>query len=70
MKINLIPFTTPNFVSMERPAGLRQDGFKTDGVSFALKEIPAEDLAALCDTFREEIFKKAGKNDPMPIIKK
>ncbi len=59
MNIKLKPFNVPNFALQQMPAGHRNDV-----PSYPLKDIPAEDLAELCDTFRAEIFRKAGKTDP------
>lgn len=63
MKIKLRPFIVPNFVLLETGVGRRQDGFK-ESPSYPLKDVPAEDLAQLCDEFRAEVFRKAGKIDP------
>jgi hypothetical protein len=63
MKIDLLPFTIPNFVRMASKPGLRQEGFK-ESPAFPLADVPAEDLAALCDQFRADVFAKAGKPDP------
>lgn len=63
MKIDLQPFTTPNFARMSSKPGLRQEGF-TVTPAFPLADIPADDLAALCDQFRADVFAKAGKQDP------
>jgi hypothetical protein len=65
MKIKLKPFMTPNFVIQDMPRGSRSDGFK-EAPSYPLKDVPTEDLAAMCDAFRAEIFRKAGKPDPTP----
>lgn len=63
MNIKLKPFGTPSFAILIMPAGKRQDGFTpTDGIP--LREIDAEELSDMCDAFRAEIFKKAGKPDP------
>jgi hypothetical protein len=63
MKIELLGFTTPNFVIQKMPPRPRQDGM-VEAPSYPLSEVPAEDLASLCDHFRSEIFRKAGKDDP------
>lgn len=65
MKVELFGFTVPNFVIQKMPPRPRQDGYGfAENPKFALKEIPAEDLAALCDDFRASVFAKAGKSDP------
>lgn len=47
----------------EMPPGSRSEGFK-ESPSYPLKDVPAEDLAEMCDAFRAEVFRKAGKADP------
>lgn len=63
VKIELLPFGTPNFVILvmppDSPAVPRGDSPK-----LALKDVDAQALADLCDQFRAEIFQKAGKPDP------
>lgn len=61
--VKLKPWTVPNFASVEMPVKPREEGLQ-NGVSFALNELPAEALAQLCDEFRAEVFRKAGKPDP------
>jgi hypothetical protein len=63
MTIALLPFTTPNFVIGRFAARPRQEGI-TEGPKWPLSEIDADALSALCDEFRAEIFRKAGKADP------
>lgn len=63
MIIKLRPFSTPNFVMQEMPPGSRIEGFK-ELPSYPLRDVPAEDLAEMCDEFRAEVFRKAGKADP------
>ncbi len=63
MKIELLGFMTPNFVIQKMPARPRQAGI-VESPKYALSEIPVDDLSALCDDFRAEIFRKAGKADP------
>lgn len=66
MKIELAlrPFTVPNFVAVELPPRPRQEGFDPEGGTFPLSLVDEETLAELCEIFREEVFKKAGKKDP------
>jgi hypothetical protein len=66
MKINLVPFATPNFVSVQMPPRPKQDGFIASP-TFALAELDHETLSTLCDEFRAEVFRKAGKTDPKPV---
>ncbi len=63
MNVPLAPFTTPNFVSFQMPARPRQEGM-AHAVGLPIAQVPAEDLAKLCDDFRAEVFRKAGKTDP------
>lgn len=63
MTIELLGFTVPNYVIQKMPPRPRQEGF-TEAPKYPLVEVPAEDLASLCDHFRSEVFRKAGKTDP------
>jgi len=63
LKIKLKPWTTPNFVVANLPPVRRQDGFN-ESQGFPLQDVEAETLSELCDVFRAEIFRKAGKEDP------
>lgn len=63
MKVELLGFTVPNFVSQKMPPKSRGEGF-VEAPKYALTDVPAEDLASLCDHFRAEVFRKAGKADP------
>ncbi len=63
MKIELLGFTVPNFVIQKMPPRSRQEGLGP-APKYALSDIPAEDLASLCDHFRGEVFRMAGKDDP------
>lgn len=63
MEIKLKPFMTPNYVIQEAPARSRQEGF-VSAPSFPLSDVDAETLSRMCEEFRSEIFRKAGKTDP------
>jgi hypothetical protein len=63
MNLPLKPFSTPNYVILEMPPQKREEG-SIESPTFSLDQIEAEILSLLCDDFREEIFKKAGKVDP------
>ncbi|MHB1260359.1 MAG: hypothetical protein ACYC2H_01450 [Thermoplasmatota archaeon] len=63
MKVELLGFTVPNFVIQKMPPRSRQEGM-AEAPKYALADVPAEDLASLCDHFRSEVFRKAGKADP------
>lgn len=59
--MNLRPFITPSFVISVRHAS---DIGSPEGPSIPLREIEADDLSKMCDTFRAEVFRKADKADP------
>lgn len=61
--LKLRPFTVPNFVIVEVPPRLRQEGFR-EAPTLALAELDAGTLSGLCDQFRAAVFKKADKIDP------
>ena len=63
MNITLLPWQTPNYVIGQMPSRPRQDGIH-ESPKWHVSEVDAEDLARLCDAFRAEIFRKAGKPDP------
>ena len=63
MELDLLPFSTPNYVLVKMPPGKREDGFK-EGPKFHLRELDSLTLAKLCDDFRDEVFKKAEKEQP------
>lgn len=67
MKIKLRPFSIPNFVIQEMPPRTKQEGF-SNAPSYYLSEVDAETLSDMCDKFREEIFKKAQKEDPKKCL--
>lgn len=66
MKVDIAPFTVPNFVGTIRPARPRQEGFFTvpDGHKMRLSDLDEETLDELCQEFRANVFRKAGKEDP------
>jgi hypothetical protein len=59
-EIELQPFTVPNFVLAKAEPAPRQNGIM-EVQKFHLSELSEETLNALCDEFREQVFKKAGK---------
>ncbi len=63
MKIELRPFTVPNYVIQVTGATRRQDGFR-EAPSYPLSEVDADTLARMCSDFRAAVFAKAGKADP------
>lgn len=64
-QVPLKPFTTPNFVIAERPPRGRSSMTESmEEPKFALAELSSETLSELCEQFRVDVFKKAGK--PLP----
>lgn len=57
MTIELLPFSTPNFV-IEKTNDLHEAG------KWPLAQVDADELDHLCVGFREEVFRKAKKQDP------
>lgn len=63
LKVELKPFQVPNFVLAAEKTSSREDGFNK-GVSYPLSDLDPYTLDALCNQFRNEVFKKAGKRQP------
>jgi hypothetical protein len=56
--VKLKPFLVPNYV-------IADEGFPDEeSESFPLKDVDPMVLSAMCDGFREEVFRKALKQDP------
>ena len=66
IKVKIKPFSVPNFVIEEAPAGKREEGFR-EAKSYPIGSVDAELLSALCDQFRRDVFAKAKKADPVPL---
>lgn len=64
LNLKLKPFQVPNFVLADLPPGLKQDGIK-ELPSFPLSALDAATLTGMCDAFRDEVFRKAGKERPL-----
>ncbi len=56
-------FVVPDSLSVRPKPGRRDDGFMTPQL-IPLSELEAAVLADLCDEFRREVFRIAGKEDP------
>jgi len=69
MMIELVPFRVPNTLAQKTAPVARNEGFQPVP-TYRLTEIPVEALDALCRKFRADVFKKAGRVDPEPIITK
>ena len=68
MKVDLdvIPWDIPTHIYLKLPPGKKADGFRPrEGIP--IEDVDAEFLSALCDEFREGVFKKVGKEDPKKI---
>ena len=63
IEIELQPFTTPNFVLAVSKPGMKQDGMQ-ELPSYPLSSLDSWTLDKLCSEFRDEVFKKAGKEQP------
>lgn len=63
IEVELQPFTTPNFVLTARPPRLKQEGL-VETPKLALGDLDSHTLERMCDEFRNEVFKKAGKSRP------
>ena len=64
--LRLRPMTVPNFVLAETPPRSREEGLREEP-KFALADLDADVLSGLCDDFRAEVFRKAGKPDPRTL---
>ena len=63
IQVELQPFTIPNYVrSVERP-GKKEDGF-VETIAYPLSDLDSFTLDRLCQQFRNEVFRKAGKEQP------
>jgi len=63
INVTLRGFSTPDCAIPESRPGVRQNGIVPIG-SISLSDIEASVLSDLCDQYRAEVFKKAGKPDP------
>ena len=61
-KVKLVPFTVPNYVSVEMPLCPKQNGF-VEGFKYAIEELDTDTLSSLCDEFRANVFARANKID-------
>ena len=65
IEIDLKPFTVPNYVSVKQEPGLKQDGLQ-EAKNYHVSELSVETLSKMCDVFRKDVFRKAGKLIPSP----
>jgi len=61
IRLSLKPFTVPNYVSVQQPPS--NEDRHTDAFH-PLAALDANVLAEMCDEFRADVFRKAGKPDP------
>lgn len=62
IEFELRPFAVPSYVSACPNELGRADH------EFPLSQVPADYLEMLCDQFRSEVFKKAGKSRPPQAV--
>lgn len=63
LHVELQPFQVPNFVMAVGKPGARQEGMR-ELPSYPLSDLDSETLDRMCNEFRNEIFRRAGKNQP------
>jgi len=59
--VKIKPFTVPNYVLVDAKPRPRDEGFLAEDAKYALKDLSSEILNTLCEDFKKEVFKKAGK---------
>ena len=64
IEIEIIPFDAPDVIVLKTPPRPRHEGFNLNNSVMHVSEVDAETLSKLCNDFRAEVFKKAGKIDP------
>lgn len=62
VEVAIQPFSIPHFVRRDKKAAAAGD--PDAEAAFELSAVDAMTLSALCDQFRADVFKKAGKTDP------
>ena len=63
MEVELQPFQTPDFVLAVSKPALKQQGMQ-ELPRYPLSDLDPMTLGRLCDDFRAEVFRKAGKEQP------
>ena len=63
LEVELQPFQVPNFVRPVAKPGKREDGF-AETVAYPLSDLDSMTLWRLCKDFTDEVFRKAGKEQP------
>jgi len=59
VKVEIKPFTVPIFVMVDEAPG-----FILEDTGIPLSALDSSTLYKLCNDFRDEVFKKAGKEQP------
>lgn len=67
ISVTLQPFAVPNFVLAEPKTGSRSEGM-VETPKYPLSDLDPETLDDLCDQFRRDVFKKAGKTPPPRVM--
>jgi hypothetical protein len=57
----IVPFTVPDKVTLQMPAGKRQDGMRPP-VELSLEQLDDETLGALIEEFAAAVMAKAGRS--------
>ena len=65
MKITFRPFISPHYALEGLSPHPGEAGFTTISAR-SIRDIDAETLSQMCDDFRADVFRKAGKADPTP----
>jgi hypothetical protein len=63
LEVQLQPFTVPNFVRQASKVGRKEDGVQ-ELPCYPLSDLDSWTLHRLCSDFRDEVFKKSGKEQP------
>ncbi len=66
IEVELNPWLAPSCVTVKAKPGLKQEGMKESQV-IDIWDLDEKTLAGLCDEFRREVFRKAGKKDPQKL---
>lgn len=62
IEVELEPFSVPNFVRLKQKEGKTQDS--SELACYSLSKFDADTLLSLCEDFKQEVFRKAGKTIP------
>lgn len=63
LEVDLQPFQVPNFVRPVAKPGKREEGFP-ETLAYPLSDLDSMTLWCLCENFKSEVFRKAGKEQP------